>query len=55
MSLINKGYYMKYPEDYPYEVETTYQLNYYIVSALISMKYILEINNTVMAKFKNVM
>lgn len=39
MPLFAKGCYAKCNEDYPYEVETTYQLKYYISSALISMGY----------------
>lgn len=53
MPLLMKGLYSRSPEDYPYEVETTYQLKYYIRSALISIDCILEPDKTMMERFEN--
>lgn len=51
MLLFAKGCYVKCNEDYPYEVETTYQLKYYISSALISIDCILEPDETMIGRF----
>ena len=51
MPLFAKGCYAKCNEDYPYEVETTYQLKYYISSALISIDCILEPDETMIGRF----
>lgn len=53
MPLFAKGCYTKCNEDYPYEVETTYQLKYYISSALISIDYILEPDETMIGRFES--
>lgn len=49
--LFVKGCYARCNEDYPYEVETTYQLKYYISSALISIDCILEPDETMIGRF----
>ena len=41
MPLFAEGCYVKSEEDYPYEVEATYQLRYCVSSALISIESIL--------------
>ena len=53
MPLVNKGVYMDNTEDRSYEAETTYQLKYYISSALISINFLLEPMECVMEKFDN--
>lgn len=54
MPLFAKGCYFNSSEDYPYEVETTYQLKYYITAALISIECILEPIDVIVSKFENV-
>ena len=54
MPLFAKGCYFNSSEDYPYEVETTYQLKYYITSALISIECILEPIDVMASKFENI-
>lgn len=53
MPLLMNGLYSRSPEDYPYEVETTYQLKYYIRSALISIDCILEPDEAMIVRFEN--
>lgn len=53
MPLVTKGVYIDSGEERPYEVETTYQLKYYISSALISIDYILDSVEEMMSKFEN--
>ncbi|MBC3888425.1 hypothetical protein GH810_08910 [Acetobacterium paludosum] len=53
MPLFAKGCYAENGEDYPYEVETTYQLKYYISSALISIDFIFEPDETIVCRFVN--
>ena len=53
MPLVTKGFYIDSGEERPYEVETTYQLKYYISSALISIDYILEPVEEIMGRFEN--
>lgn len=52
MPLFAKGCYFNSSEDYPYEVETTYQLKYYTTSALISIECILEPIDVMASKFE---
>lgn len=54
MPLFVKGCYINSGEDYPYELETTYQLKYYITSALISIECILEPIDVMVSKFENI-
>lgn len=53
MPLVAKGFYSDSGDERPYEVETTYQLKYYLSSALISIDYILEPVEEMMRKFEN--
>ena len=53
MPLINRGVYSRSGEDYSYELETTYQLKYYISSALISIDCILESEDAMVNRFEN--
>lgn len=52
MPLLNKGCYIQC-DDRPYEVETTYQLKYYISSALISIDCIQEPVEAMVPRFPN--
>lgn len=52
MPLLSRGVYSK-SEDYSYELETTYQLKYYISSALISIDCILELEDAMVNRFEN--
>lgn len=52
MPIFLEGIYSK-TEDYPYEVETTYQLKYYILAALVSINCILEPVENMIDKFEN--
>lgn len=52
MPLFEKGIYI-HSEDRPYEVETTYQLKYYISSALISIDCIQEPVEAMVSRFPN--
>ncbi len=54
MPLFAKCCYINSIEDYPYEVETTYQLKYYIPVALISIGCILEPIDVIIIKFENI-
>ena len=51
--LVTRGFYIDSREERPYEVETTYQLRYYVSSALISIDYILSPVEEMMARFEN--
>ena len=53
MPLVARGFYIDSGEERPYEVETTYQLKYYVSSALISIDYILSPVEEMMGRFKN--
>lgn len=53
MPLVSRGFYIDSREERPYEVETTYQLKYYVSSALISIDYILDPIEEMMRKFEN--
>lgn len=53
MPLVTRGFYIDSREERPYEVETTYQLRYYVSSALISIDYILLPVEEMMARFEN--
>ena len=53
MPLFDTGIYIDNAEDRAYEVETTYQLKYYISSALLSINFVLEPMECVMGKFDN--
>ena len=52
MPLVTRGFYIDSREERPYEVETTYQLRYYVSSALISIDYILLPVEEMMARFE---
>lgn len=53
MPLVTEGFYFDSGEERPYEVETTYQLIYYISSALISIENILTPIEEMIGKFEN--
>lgn len=53
MPLVTRGIYIDSMEERPYEVETTYQLRYYVSSALISIDYILLPVEEMMVRFEN--
>lgn len=53
MPLMTKGVYLDNMAERPYEVETTYQLKYYISSAFISIKQILQPNDENIKVFDN--
>ena len=53
MPLMMKGVYLENMEERSYEVETTYQLKYYISSALISINQILQPCNENIKVFDN--
>lgn len=52
MPLLCEGIYFR-TEDNTYEVEATYQLKYYILSALVSIDCILEPIDNMLIKFQN--
>lgn len=52
MPMLREGMYLR-TEDYTYEVEATYQLGYYILSALVSIDCILEPIDNMLIKFQN--
>lgn len=53
MPLVTGELYIDISEERPYEVETTYQLRYYVSSALISIDYVLLPVEEMMARFEN--
>jgi hypothetical protein len=53
MPLVTKGFFIDSGEERPYEVETTYQLKYYVSAALISIDYILSPVEEMMVRFEN--
>lgn len=53
MLLVARGFYIDSGEERSYEVGTTYQLKYYVSSALISIDYILSSVEEMMGRFEN--
>lgn len=53
MPLMMKGVYLDNMEERPYEVETTYQLKYYISSSLVSINQILQPSDDNIKLFDN--
>ncbi len=53
MPLIEKGFYIRCSEDIPYEVETAYQLKYYVSAALFTIDSILQSNAAIINAFEN--
>ena len=53
MPLVTRGFYIDNGEERPYEVETTYQLGYYISSALISIDNILSPIEELVTRYEN--
>jgi hypothetical protein len=53
MPLVAREFYIDSGEECSYEVGTTYQLKYYVSSALISIDYILSPVEEMMGRFEN--